>query len=165
MSADSIIALYDFEGQIEPPFARLLEQALIVGGKTVEESRGTKDLITPRIDVVLNMGAQQSHLFPYKGNLMPDLYTAVLIATVVTERDTNSNAANLLRAQLRAFMLTKLTRDPAARQLTNIAIPFHEFSRITEAGTQNVIDDAKNLDYSRVSFNATIGIRQDAWPA
>ena len=164
MPADSLTALYNFEGQIEPGIVTVLEQNLTVGGASVKQTREIANLTTPRIDVALRMGKQTGQLLPYKGNLMPVTYDASLVCTVCTERETNTNAADLLRAQLRVFMLVNLTRDPAAIRLTSQVLPFHVLTSLQESGTENIVDPPNNLDYSRVSFALKVGIRQDAFP-
>lgn len=165
MPADSLTPLYDFEGQIEPAAVTILEASLQVAGVSVKQTRETAELSTPRVEVALRMGKQIGQLFPYKGNLMPSAYDAQLVGTIVTERETNSNVADNLRAQLRVFMLATLTRDPAALLLTSQALQYHVIRQVQEFGTQNVFDSDKNLDYSRITFAVKVEIRQDAWPA
>lgn len=167
MTADNVNTLFDFEKHIEAGVESILESQLVINGVSIAKTRGTGDLLTPRIDVMLIMGPATEHRFPYKGDLIQNAYQAKLQTTIVTERLQNNDSHGNIRAQLRLFMQTKLVRFTgiAGKHLTHSVLPYHALARITELSTKTRADDSENLDYSDLLFDLVVSIRDDAWPA
>lgn len=160
MPADSLTQIFDFEAGIESGVEAILETNITVGNLSIEKTRGTNNLTTPRIDVMLQMGPAQEHRFLWKGGYYFDAYAGLLLCSVITERDTNSNAHGIIRAQLRAFMQYGSQKFDRAG-----ALPFHALRKIEEAGTAISFDKDNNEDISQLKFNLFIEIRVDAWPS
>jgi hypothetical protein len=163
MSAPDLVTLYDIESGVETPLQTILENNLTVGGVTVAKQRDINNLLTPRAEVQLSLGAMINR-FNYTGTAGPGIYehawNAELAVAIFTERARSEPGAHAqLRAQLRLFM------QYGYLILGANALPYHTLVQIRSARTQIGIDEKESEDISRLHFSCIVGIRTDAWPA
>lgn len=159
MSAPDIATLFDFEGGIEPGIKAALESAITDAGFHAYTSRETDIVTTPRVAILLQVGAVEGHVARHSTAKYFDTYQATLSFGVTTKRTGNSNNASHgpIRSKLRALMQTLAFGSDV--------LPYHAMSLIREAGTRPQILNEDGEDVSALTFTCIINIRAAAWPA
>jgi len=171
MIAPNYETIFDVETQVELGIQRALQVAdwRIENNKiqiAIQRDAGPLDgdgnetnLVTPRIEVQLVLGAIQGHYGKDSfGRIWQDVWQASLHCSVWTNRTNNNSFHGELRARIRKFLRY------AESALGPDVIPYHTLSKIAESGTTPTIMADTNIDQSEITFSCFVSVRSDAWP-
>ena len=160
MSAPTLVALYDFETQIESAVSAVLTAGGVTVGAT---ARGPELLATPCVEVVCNMngpwpGGNATRLYNVGGDWRPDQFSASVLVTVLTDRKRNPSSHGTFRGNVRALLYQFVSK------FTGTNLPYLDIMDFTETGSAQAQDDPRGLDATTLSWEVRFAILPTAWP-
>lgn len=154
--ATNWLDLYRFEDAIEGAAKSILQGA---GIPNAYVQRDGDNIATPAVGIQLVAGGATEH-YGFRagdGEQFLDAWTGILTFAVLTDRTRNARAHSDTVAKIRWLMQNISLWEPL--------MPFHQMTRIIEAGTSPQVRGENNLDASEISFNTVFSIRAGSWPA
>jgi len=114
-------------------------------------------LVTPRLEVIMQLGAATGHYAIYKGKAVHDAWDGILIFRVVTNRKKNGELHKSVIGCVRYLV------QPIAGKFNLTNLPYHTLSVVSEAGTILKVEDELGQDISELHIKVKVSIRSDAW--
>ena len=159
MPAPDYPTLYRFEDTLVPRYAAVLTANSV----TNASQRGTGDLSTPRVELVVAMGGTDDHgHVVYGGATMFDQWRFSITARVVTARNQNAASHTAYLGKVRYLMLA-----PSTSTTINALLSYHEVCSqlISEDSSEMDVMAEEDQDATTLKFSGIVAIKPDAWPA
>ncbi len=150
------LALYSVEAGCEPAIVTVLTAELSgVTGLQIVRTRQNVQKQTPRVEVLLTVGAQTEHRRAHASVNPRDEWNAALEFRVITDRKKETVHDDIL-GRLRVLSLYK--NDKFASTPTN-----HVLSIMKDNGTDHSVDLDADEQETALRFECRIGIRSTSW--
>jgi len=168
MSATNFETLLKLEYWGETAFQSVIQSALVsYPGVSLYRARETTKIETPCIGLILAVGdvMDQYRRVTVGGQqvLRLGVWQAALRLLIKTRRTAERGGLTIPdQDTMRAVIRWTFQNDAL---FTPAILPYHEITRIREAGTASQFDNEKGIDDCIMNFNCVISIRTDAWPA
>jgi hypothetical protein len=145
--------LFQIEDAVESAVSQFLEASEIPA-----DLLNSKDLLkTPRVEVVLQVGAVTGHRAFYNAKVVHDAWEGILIFRVVTNRQKNGELHKQILGLIRYLI------QPAFGNFNLANLPLHSVSVVSEAGTTLKTEDEPGRDISEMHVKVIVSIRTTAW--
>ena len=158
MPAPDYPTLYRFEDTLVPRYAAVLTANSV----TNASQRGTGDLSTPRVELVVAMGGTDDHAQSVTGGkVMFDRWKFSLSARVVTARNQNAASHTTYLGKVRYLLLA-----PSTSTTINALLSYHTLcSQLTaEESSEMDVTPEEDQDATTLKFSGMVAIKTDAWP-
>ena len=154
----TLLALYSVEASVEPAVVTVVTTELAaVTGLQVCRSRQDVSKVTPRVEVLLTLGAKTGGRRASSGAMELMEWLGTLTFSVVTNRKKNGSSHDDILGRLRVMCL--YGQNKFASTPTN-----HAILKMEDAGTTHSVDEASDEQVTDLSFDVRIGIRHSVWP-
>jgi len=163
MAASSLQDLLNFETHFESAAVTFIDAAVPSAYQVIGTLTQT-DLLTPRVEVALELGGANLPVVPREGGASPTTkefvaYDAFWHCRLVTDNAVGQTLTDhaTTRATLREVFLVSGTN------WNNSTLPYYDLKFIQPSECQYLTDEDFNV--TELTWNLKFEIRQDAWPS
>lgn len=158
MPAPDYPTLYRFEDTLIPLYAAVLTTNSV----TNYSPRGTSEMVSPRVELTMQMGGTDDHVQTVTGNKqMFDRWRFTLAVRVVTARNQSAASHTTYLGKVRYLMLA-----PSTSTTINALLSYHVLCSqlMAEDPSELEVIPEEDHDVTNLKFSGMVAIKTDAWP-